>query len=139
MGSCNRKAIYSHYDHTDIREGWDRGDTLEYLIPKMGKEGMYSEEVGLRTTTAYPFTSLTMIVKQQAFPSGFSRSDTVTISLTDSVGNRLGNGIMLYQNNCQLPDVQLSGEDSLKILISHYMKRESLRGISDIGVTIRQK
>ena len=139
MSSCNRKAIYSHYEHTDIYNGWERGDTLEFLVPKVGEEGTYSEELGLRTTMTYPFTSLTMIVSQQALPSGFSRNDTVTMELTDEEGNRLGDGITLYQNVYALPDIHLSEQDSLRIVVLHNMKRESLPGISDVGMTIRRK
>lgn len=139
MSSCNRKTIYSHYEHTDISNGWERGDVLEFMLPKVGEEGTYSEELGLRTTMDYPFTSVTLIVSQQALPSGFSRNDTVTVALTDGEGNRLGDGITLYQNVYALPDVQLSEQDSLRIVVQHYMKRESLPGISDVGITIKRK
>ena len=140
MSSCNRKAIYSHYEHTDISSGWGRGDVLEFMVPKVvGKEGTYSEELGLRTTMDYPFTSVTLIVRQQALSSGFFRNDTVTVVLTDGEGNRLGEGITLYQNTYTLPDVQLSEQDSLRIVVQHYMKRESLPGISDVGITIKRK
>lgn len=139
MSSCNRKAIYSHYEHTDISSGWGRGDVLEFMVPKVGKEGTYSEELGLRTTMDYPFTSVTLIVRLQALSSGFFRNDTVTVVLTDGEGNRLGEGITLYQNTYTLPDVQLSEQDSLRIVVQHYMKRESLPGISDVGITIKRK
>lgn len=139
MSSCNRKAVYSHYEHTAINGGWERTDTLHFLMPPVGKGGVFSEELGLRATSAYPFTSLTMIVSQQALPSGSFRSDTVTVALTDSDGNRLGEGFHLCQYTCQLPDVRLNEQDSLDIMICHYMKRETLIGISDIGMTIKRK
>ncbi len=112
---------------------------MEFMVPKVGKEGTYSEELGLRTTMDYPFTSVTLIVRQQALSSGFFRNDTVTVVLTDGEGNRLGEGITLYQNTYTLPDVQLSEQDSLRIVVQHYMKRESLPGISDVGITIKRK
>lgn len=139
LGSCNRKAVYSHYEHTHIDGwGWERSDTLTFSVPPLGEGGLFSEELGLRTTTRYPFTSLTLIVSQRVFPSGLFRNDTVTVRLTDDIGNRLGDGMNLYQHTCTLPVIQLNEHDSLSITVSHYMKRESLPGISDIGLTVKR-
>ena len=132
---CNRKTIYSHYEHTPI-SGWEKYDQLSFDYAPARADGLFREEIGLRINNAYPFTGLTLIIEQQRFPSGMTRSDTLSCKLIDSDGNIRGNGTSFYQYNFHLCDIKLSKGDSLHISIHHNMKREILPGISDIGVTL---
>lgn len=136
MVGCNRKAIYSHYEHTPI-SGWEKLDRLLFVLSPVTEDGTFREEIGLRINGAYPFMGLTLIVEQQVFPSGMTRSDTLSCKLIDSDGTILGEGVSFYQYNFHLCNMQLSKGDSLSINIRHNMKREILPGISDIGVTLR--
>ena len=137
MVGCNRKTIYSHYEHTTV-DGWEKTDTLEFCVPKVGKAGRYREEIGLRTNISYPFTGLTMIVEQQVTPSGLLRSDTLHARLMDDEGNVQGRGVSYYQYNYELCDLQLQENDSLTVRIRHHMLRLLLPGVTDIGVTLRR-
>ena len=135
--SCNRKTIYSHYEHTSI-DGWEQTDTLTFIVSPVAKTGTYIEEVGLRINDAYPFTGLTLVVEQKAFPSGIARSDTLNARLVADNGTRLGKGINLYQYNYHLCNLPLQQDDSLRITLYHHMKRQLLPGIADIGITLRR-
>ena len=103
----------------------------------MAHAGHYSETLGLRINGNYPFMQLTLIVSQQAQPSGFERTDTVTANLTDEDGTILGEGINHYLYNLPLPDVELQQGDTLSVCVHHDMLRNPLPGISDIGFTLK--
>lgn len=132
---CNRNTIYSHYEHTPIN-GWERVDRLSFDLASVTVGGNYHEEIGLRINKDYPFKGLTLIVEQQVFPSGVSRSDTLTCKLIDDKGIILGEGVSFYQYHFHLCDMPLAKGDSLHVQIRHHMRREILSGISDVGVTL---
>ena len=138
LASCNRKTIYSHYEHTPL-DGWEKNDTLVFSVPPVKYDGVYREMIGLRTSSAYPFMGLTLVVEQEVWPSGLTRSDTLWCRLVDSDGNIQGEGISNFQYNFQLLNLRLNSSDSLRVTVRHNMKREILPGISDIGLTLTKK
>ena len=113
FSACNHAKVYDEYAHTPIA-GWEKNDTLSFEIPPMAATGYYRQSLGLRTTGAYPFTALTLIVNQTIYPANKGKR----IEKTDTL-------------LCQL----IRG-DSIHIAIRHDMKREILPGVSDIGVKI---
>lgn len=135
--SCNRKTIYSHYEHTPI-SGWEKNDLLSFSLSPLPHDGLFREEVGVRINSAYPFMGLTLIVEQQIMPSGTTRSDTLWCKLIDNDGTIQGQGISYYQYSFHLCNLHLLKGDSLSVSIRHNMKREILPGISDIGLTLSQ-
>lgn len=137
MVGCNRKTIYSHYEHTPIN-GWEKNDTLKFSIFPVRTDGLYREEVGLRINSAYPFMGLTLIVEQHTTQKRLMRSDTLHTSLIDHDGTIQGEGMSYYQYNFHLANLQLQADDTLLVNIRHNMKREMLPGISDIGVTLKR-
>jgi gliding motility-associated lipoprotein GldH len=82
---------------------------------------------------------LTLVVEQEVWPSGLTRSDTLWCRLVDSDGNIQGEGISNFQYNFQLLNLRLNSSDSLRVTVRHNMKREILPGISDIGLTLTKK
>ena len=137
FASCNRKTVYSHYEHTPL-VGWEKNDYLSFSLPPFNQGGTYREEVGLRINGAYPFMGLTLIVEQQVFPSGMTRTDTLWCKLIDADGTIQGEGISYYQYSFHLCDMPLHKGDSLHVQLHHNMKREILPGISDVGLTLRK-
>ena len=137
LTSCNRKTIYSHYEHTPIA-GWEANDSLTFDVKPITTEGIYDETVGLRISSAYPFMGLTLIVDQQ-LPVGIHYIDTLHASLIDHDGTIQGLGISFFQYDFLLRSLPLNKDDSLHICIRHNMKREILPGISDVGITLTRK
>lgn len=126
---------YSHYE-TIGRQGWERTDTLHFAPQPVRHYGTYTEEVGLRTTSLYPFMQLRLIVCQEAQPSGFCRTDTINARLTDDEGLVTGEGINHYQYRFTLPPATLAAGDTLRVGICHDMTRSPLVGITDVGFTV---
>lgn len=135
--SCHRKAIYSHYEPIDT-DGWQRDDTLHFTVTQIADSGYHHETLGLRANLSYPFTAISLIVRQQTSVSGSLRCDTVMIGLIDSDGRPLGRGISHFQYDVTLEDIFLCAGDTLSIDVRHNMKREDLPGITDIGLTIEK-
>jgi gliding motility-associated lipoprotein GldH len=137
LTGCSRKVVYSHYEPTPI-DGWEKNDTLSFTVVPIRHEGVYLEEVGLRTSGIYPFTGLTLIVEQRATPSGMMRSDTLHARLIDRDGSVQGKGISYFQYNFHLANLRLQANDTLHVSIRHNMKREILPGISDVGISLER-
>ena len=134
MVSCNSKNVYVNYQHVSNGE-WDKNDTLTYDVSPL-EAGRYREEVGVRIDRSYPFTSLSLVVKQTILPSGYVHRDTITCKLVDKNGRFRGQGVSYYQQTFHLNTISLHDGDSLHINIKHNMKRELMRGVSDIGLRI---
>ena len=127
---------YSHYE-TIGPQGWERTDTLHFTAAPVKHYGTYTEEVGLRTTSLYPFMQLTLIVYQEAKPSGFSRTDTINARMTDDEGRVTGEGINHYQYLFPLPPVALAAGDTLRVNIRHDMMRSPLVGVVNVGFSLK--
>ena len=136
--SCATDTVYYSYAHTPVA-GWEKNDTLTFNIPGMAAPGTYSQQVGLRMTSACPFTSISLIVEQRIMPRGKVLTDTIKCPITDIRGNFLGDGISSFQYMFPLREVTLNKKDSIHVSIRHNMKREILPGVSDIGLKMEFK
>ena len=136
--SCATDTVYYSYAHTPVA-GWEKNDTLTFNIPGMAAPGTYGQQVGLRMTSAFPFTSISLIVEQRIMPRGKVLTDTIKCPITDIRGNFLGDGISSFQYMFPLREVTLNKKDSIHVSIRHNMKREILPGVSDIGLKMEFK
>lgn len=138
LSACNRKLVYDLYLSTPI-SGWEKNDTLSYDIRPVSGTDTYDMWLGLRTSEAYPFTAITLIVEQHIYPKDTIVNDTVNCKLTDRHGNASGTGVNFHQYRFPVTELQLQDGDSIHIRVRHDMKREILPGISDVGISLRRK
>ena len=138
LSACNRKLVYDRYLSTPI-SGWEKNDTLSYDIRPVSGTDTYDMWLGLRTSEAYPFTAITLIVEQHIYPKDTIVNDTVNCKLTDRHGNASGTGVNFHQYRFPVTELQLQDGDSIHIRVRHDMKREILTGIRDIGISLRRK
>lgn len=136
VASCTTNTVYDSFGHTPL-SGWEKNDTLSFDVPRMKSAGVYSQQIGLRMTEAFPFTGISLIFEQKVYPSGKVYTDTLKCTITDSRGNFLGDGVSAYQYTFPVRQISLQKGDSLHICIRHNMKREILPGVSDIGVKMQ--
>ena len=135
--ACKQRPVYSHYESVSV-DDWQRDDTLHFMVVRGVEDGCYREMLGLRANLSYPFTSLSLIVRQCVRPSGASRCDTLLVPLINMDGKALGRGVSHFQYDIPLDDIVLCAGDTLNVDIRHDMKRESLSGITDVGLTIEK-
>jgi gliding motility-associated lipoprotein GldH len=138
LTACNHHTIYSHYEPTHF-EGWNRNDTLCFEVTSIGDGGRYAGDIGVRTSSLYPFMAVTLIVEQRTRPSELERNDTLELQLTSEDGDILGQGINHYQYFLPLPLLTVPQGDTLQVRVRHHMRREVLQGITDVGITIRRE
>jgi gliding motility-associated lipoprotein GldH len=138
LTACNKRTVYYHYEHTPLT-GWERNDTISFVVGPIGEDGLYEEEVGLRITGEYPFMGLNMIVEQQLASTQEKHCDTLVCDLVNDHGTAKGAGVSQYQYMFRLPTLELQAGEKLFVAIRHDMKREILPGISDIGVKVSRK
>ena len=138
LSACNRKLVYDRYLSTPI-SGWEKNDTLSYDIRPVSGTDTYDMWLGLRTSEAYPFTAITLIVEQHIYPKDTIVNDTVNCKLTYRHGNASGTGVNFHQYRFPVTELQLQDGDSIHIRVRHDMKREILPGISDVGISLRRK
>lgn len=138
LGSCYRKTVYDKYVNTPIT-GWEKNDPIAYALPRIDSSGTYEAIVGLRTTDAYPFMSVTLIVQRRFVEKDSVAIDTVRCQLTDEKGNAIGKGINYHQYRFPVSSFDLNNGDSLVVNIRHDMKREILPGICDVGLIMKRK
>lgn len=135
---CDNNTVINSYQTTPI-DGWEKSDTLTFIIPRMKESGAYAAELGVRINSSIPFKSVTMIIDQTVFPSNKTRSDTVVCRFVDNKGKILGHGVNSYQYSFPVANMLLNKGDSLNIKVHHYMRRNDLPGISDIGIKITKR
>lgn len=138
LTACNKRTVYYHYEHTPLT-GWERNDTISFVVGPIGEDGLYEEEVGLRITGEYPFMGLNIIVEQQLASTQEKHCDTLVCDLVNDHGTAKGAGVSQYQYMFRLPTLELQAGEKLFVAIRHDMKREILPGISDIGVKVSRK
>ncbi len=136
MIGCNRKTIYSDYCHI-THGGWEQGDTLQFKISPVRYTGFYEGAVGLRSTIAYPYQQLSMIVEQRLNEGYTVFLDTVEAVLQTPEGQNKGKGVSTFQYVFPYRRFELNAGDSMVVLIRHYMKRSQLPGIVDVGFMLQ--
>ena len=135
---CDRRTVYSHYEHVPL-EGWEKIDTLFFEIPPVKEVGTYQQEIGIRTDISFPFQSIALNVTQDVFPQGTHTRTTKECVLYDESGKERGSGISRFLYEVHLRDIQLNQGDSLRIYVTHNMRREIMTGVTDIGIILRKK
>lgn len=138
LTACQQRAAFSHYESVPI-DGWDREDTVQFMLGPIVEGNVFCETLGLRASQAFPFMNLSLIVEQEAIPSGLVRCDTINIPIIDTDGIPIGKGINHFQYNIALNDINLLTGESLFVSIRHNMKREYLPGITDVGITLTKQ
>ncbi|MCD8202488.1 MAG: gliding motility lipoprotein GldH, partial [Prevotella sp.] len=104
--SCDEDTVYDSYVATSVM-GWEKNEVLTFDVPHAERSGTYNIGIGLRTTEAFPFTSLSLVVEQTILPAKKTLTDTLDCVLADESGNILGKGVNCYQYDFSLKNIEL--------------------------------
>ena len=133
--ACHRGVIYNHYEHVD-NDGWERNDTMHFYIPRVNQAGTYNQQVMLRTNNSLPFRGISVSVEQEIYPRGQKLRKQIDCKLMEENGYVTGKGISCYQYSFDVEKLELYEGDSLHICVMHHMKRETMPGITDVGILV---
>ncbi len=137
--ACGRGDAAFEYLPTPV-EGWEQSDTLRFHTDTVRRGGVYELTLGVRTSqsTPYPFQTLWLVVRQQWHSPDSLRTDTVECRLATANGDDTGHGVSISQHIFPIAEFQVPEGASADITVTHFMRRELLPGITDVGVRLRR-
>lgn len=135
LTGCDERTLYHSYLPTPL-QGWEKHDTLVFHTDTVRTGADYRFDVELRSTEKFPYQSVWLIVERDFGHTANIRRDTVECRLLDPKTQRMGRGIYTYQYSVPLPSLHLNEGQAGEIRIRHYMHRETLPGLHDIGIRI---
>lgn len=138
--ACQHRPVAYSYETIDA-DGWDKTDTLRYLIDSLENGGRYKLTIGIRTSVSdpYPYRSLWMLVKQRWQNSERLVVDTVECSLIDEKGDTNGKGVSIFETVLPCHALELPRGACGEITVNHLMQREVLPGILSVGVKLERE
>ena len=137
--SCGGDVVYSRYSDVAI-DGWRRGDTMTFVVPPMPQFADCEAFLGMRVSYEYPYSNVALVVEQQSVESGRTlRVDTVECLIAAEVDVLRGKGISLYHHAEPLRLAPELRSDTTRVRVWHAMRRTSLVGIADVGITILRR
>ncbi len=130
------KTMYSDFQSVPIT-GWQEDSIISFSVPVNDTTSIYDIILCVRHTETYPYQNMWLFC---GFGVDSLAHDTIEFFLADDRGRWLGNGgnkwiemPVLYEQNYQFPDT-----GQYIFTVQHGMRDENLRGISDVGLIIRQ-
>ena len=136
LAGCENNATVYHQYRTVSPQGWEREDTLSFVLPDSTfTEHCYQLEIGLRHTENYAYRDLWIaIIRPHSVPPA---CDTLHLELADRKGkwHGEGNSSTLYQFHAPTGKITLSHADTLVQLV-HLMASPCLKGITDAGIRL---
>lgn len=135
LSGCDEQILYHSYLPTP-QQGWEKHDTLVFHTDTVRESAKYRFDVELRSTERCPYQSIWLIVERDFCHTTHHRCDTVECRLLDPETQRMGQGIHTYQYTVPLPPLYLDKGQAGEIRIRHYMHRETISGLRDIGIRI---
>ena len=139
--SCSDPRTYDHYKSVSL-QGWSRKDTLTFDIPRQW-EGNYQLDLCLRAAQTYPYRNISRIIKRKVIyyrqrkKREKTYNDTINCEIINDKGILVGQkGITSTEIRQAITSFRLNRNDSMHVTIHHIMNRESLPGISNVGVRL---
>lgn len=118
--------------------GWSKKDTLRYNVPITDSLRILDITAEVRNEDNYPYRELYLIVSHNLEDSTKWESDTLKFTLTNASGRWNGKGWNLYESKpIALKQAANRHPGHFMFKVIHAMKDNQLKGISDVGIHIR--
>ena len=92
FAACFDHTTFFNY-HAIAPEGWDKPDFQEYNVDPIETDGYYVEEIGLRTSSAYPFRRIHLVVRQDQHVIPLK---TLSLKAGDSLSVRISHDMSAF-------------------------------------------
>lgn len=136
--SCAGDTLVHRYA-TLPADGWARRDTVCFDLPGNVEDICGTLTVGLRTKTGVAIRDIVLAVEQCDSDAFVIRRDTVCYPLTNSEGDALTSGVNFHQYETQFVPFRMEKDRKGCVRIYHLMTRETIPGITEVGIRIRNK
>ena len=138
LAACTDGTVLHCYKPLSA-DGWRQRDTVCFHLPKAEKAVDGVLTIGLRTTANPSMQRIVLAVEQRFDVPTAYRCDTVSYPLTDTEGNALTRGVNCLQYETQQLPIRLKQGQRGTIRIHHLMARETMTGITEIGIRIGER
>ncbi len=136
--SCNFDKVFEKTE--DIQNGkWDKNHIVRFDVSIKDTINGYDIFINIRNNNNFRYKNLFLFVSTSS-PKGFSKRDTVELTLADDKGKWLGHGIgginsieKTYKQNVRFP---VSG--NYRIELGEGMRNDILDGIMDVGIRVEK-
>ena len=133
LAACQNHTVYHLYQPVD-KTGWAKDDTILYTVPSPKNSLSQDIEIGIRHKDSYLYRDIWMCILQH------EQIDTVHLYLADKSGNWKGNGIGEMRIYTKKVPIKIHQQDSIHSFhIVHIMEDDTLKGINDIGICIKER
>jgi gliding motility-associated lipoprotein GldH len=136
--ACSSNTMY-HENKMVSNTVWNADSVLTFQFDVSDTVSLYDINISTRNLEAYPYSNIWLFVKITA-PDLSVVSDTIDYQLAETSGKWIGTGTggvysnqFAFRKNIYFP---LTG--SYTIDIQHGMRNTSLKGISDIGLSVEK-
>ncbi|MFT4785839.1 MAG: gliding motility-associated lipoprotein GldH [Cyclobacteriaceae bacterium] len=139
MLSCSSSRVYEEF--AELPQGWAVADRQHFIVPTAEWEEEYSLTTQFRVSLSYPYSNLYYEL------SVISRSkDTLYQALEEAIffdqksGKPLGSGIgdLFHIEHSIRPSIAIEETDTVNIVLTQYMRVDTLVGLDRIGVRINR-
>ncbi|MGN0234032.1 MAG: gliding motility lipoprotein GldH [Bacteroidaceae bacterium] len=133
---CERNTCYHTYLPLPER-GWDRQDTMSFLLPDgMEREGC-SIEVEVRAMRSYPYVDFWLALQQVDSSRNVLHTDTLCVNMTDAGGIFTGHGMNFMEYSTDAVSLVADSAGLCRQLrVWHLMASERIYGITDVGLKV---
>jgi len=139
FSSCKQNTFYHK---TDIlpNEIWNADNTLTYEFTILDSLQFYNIYVDVRNTTEYSYQNLYLFFTTQ-FPDGSRFTDTLNCILCDAYGRWSGKGSGRIKENRFTLKSKVCFQQKGDYIFSaqQAMREDSLKGITDFGITLQNE
>ncbi|WP_452220579.1 gliding motility lipoprotein GldH [Lacinutrix salivirga] len=142
--SCDSKRVFDEYK--SVSNAWNKNDKVSFTIPQPDSTNTYNLFVNLRTTNAYKYSNLFLIVSME-FPHGKTITDTLEYKMAEPNGQMLGEGISDVKEHklWYKEGVDFNEDGAYKVHIQQAMRENgsvngitNLEGVTDVGFRIEK-
>ena len=133
--ACSKSDVFFEFRSTE-NGSWDRSKPAIFEINISDTIKSYSLDLIVRNNDDYAFQNIWLFIDRKD-PKGIFTSDSLTIELADAYGKWHGKGLSIYSLTIPYQsDVLFSDSGCYTYTIRQGMRKNPLRGISDIGLRL---
>lgn len=137
--SCHWGGTVFHQCRAVDGDGWQRSDTLLFELPVLPKQKEVDFLVDVRYTGEFPYRHLWLVIQSNVTDSLLWQTDTLCCTLYDEKGNFAGTGMAgVYQVEVPLATCIPDGSSCARVQIGHCVNDESVKGIMDVGIRVKE-
>ena len=138
LAACDAHTVYHAYLPIP-QKGWGKSDTLFFQVPINDSLLVLDLTAGVRNESSYPYQNLYLFISHNLEDSTRWETDTLEFALTNKEGRWTGTGWgSLYHSVLPMKSAGIRHAGKYTIKVTHGMKDELLKGISDVGILIKK-